>query len=432
MKSIRQYLTLLLISSFALVCFIAALQGYRAGMEKSARLFDAELSVISKSMSSMPIQLADEIPATNNDLAIQHWSNKSLLLRTSNAPETPMAEFKTGYSEQNFNAQRWRVHASYNNLYQKWAFVAQPLKTRFELTEEMMISAMTPLFISIPLLTIAVFLLVTYGLSPLRDLAHQLSNKAENDFSSIRLAYTPKELESPVNTLNKLLDRLNNAFEREKQFASHAAHQLRTPLSVLKINLHNLQHSQIEDQSSILQLQNDTDRMIHVVNQILVLSRTNPELMPASMESCDPIEIAQGVISDIYTQIDQKNQSIELIGEHNKFQSNEFALNMLMQNLIANANKYTPEGGNIRVSLSIVDDYLTLQVDDSGPGIPEQERPFATDRFYRGRHTDKSNIDGSGLGLSIVDQIVEMHSGSINFGVSDLGGLSVSLRLYPL
>ncbi|WP_342805733.1 ATP-binding protein [Alteromonas sp. M12] len=430
MDSIRKYLTLLLISAIALISFIAALQGYRSGMQMSSVLFDAELKTLAQSITNLPNQINDTIPASNEDLAIQSWSASNLVLRTSNVPLTPIAPFEIGYSDQNFNAQRWRVYASFNQQTFTWVFVAQPLKTRFELTEEMMISAMTPFFVAIPVLALAIFLLVTYGLAPLRELTSQLSTRRENDFSAIELSRTPEELLPTVNTLNSLLTRLNSAFEREKQFASHAAHELRTPLSVLKINLHNLQQSQCSDYEDIKHLQQDTDRMIHVVNQILLLSRTNPEIISANFDTFDPYKIAQKVISDIYVNIDKKNQNIELNGESCEFRGNEFALYTLLQNLISNANKYTPENSDIRINLSLDDKCLHINVDDSGAGIPEHEQAKSTLRFYRGQNHQKSKIEGSGLGLSIVEQIVAMHNGKLTLGKSDLGGLSVLVELY--
>ncbi|GAA6183977.1 MULTISPECIES: sensor histidine kinase [Aliiglaciecola] len=430
MDSIRKYLTLLLISAIALISFIAALQGYRSGMQMSSVLFDAELKTLAQSITNLPNQINDTIPASNEDLAIQSWSANNLVLRTSNVPLTPIAPFEIGYSDQNFNAQRWRVYASFNQQTFTWVFVAQPLKTRFELTEEMMISAMTPFFVAIPVLALAIFLLVTYGLAPLRELTSQLSTRRENDFSAIELSRTPEELLPTVNTLNSLLTRLNSAFEREKQFASHAAHELRTPLSVLKINLHNLQQSQCSDYEDIKHLQQDTDRMIHVVNQILLLSRTNPEIISANFDTFDPYKIAQKVISDIYVNIDKKNQNIELNGESCEFRGNEFALYTLLQNLISNANKYTPENSDIRINLSLDDKCLHINVDDSGAGIPEHEQAKSTLRFYRGQNHQKSKIEGSGLGLSIVEQIVAMHNGKLTLGKSDLGGLSVLVELY--
>ncbi|MEP4890883.1 MAG: ATP-binding protein [Aliiglaciecola sp.] len=429
MDSIRKYLTLLLISAIALISFIAALQGYRSGMQMSSVLFDAELKTLAQSMTNLPTQISETIAASNEDLAIQSWSDEDLVLRTSNVPLTAIAPFEVGYSDQNFNAQRWRVYASFNQQTSVWVFVAQPLKTRFELTEEMMISAMTPFFLAIPVLALAIFLLVTYGLAPLRELTSQLSTRRENDFSAIALSRTPEELLPTVSTLNSLLNRLDSAFEREKQFASHAAHELRTPLSVLKINLHNLQQSQGCEYEEIQQLQQDTDRMIHVVNQILLLSRTNPEIISANFDICDPYKIAQKVISDSYVNIDKKNQNIELNGESCEFKGNEFALYTLLQNLISNANKYTPENSDIRINLTLDDGCLRLRVDDSGPGIPEHEQHKSTVRFYRGQSHQKSKIEGSGLGLSIVEQIVAMHDGKLTLGKSDLGGLSVLVEL---
>ena len=102
----------------------------------------------------------------------------------------------------------------------------------------------------------------------------------------------------------------------------------------------------------------------------------------------------------------------------------------MLQNLISNANKYTPENSDIRINLSLDDKCLHINVDDSGAGIPEHEQAKSTLRFYRGQNHQKSKIEGSGLGLSIVEQIVAMHNGKLTLGKSDLGGLSVLVELY--
>ncbi|WP_343857561.1 sensor histidine kinase [Aliiglaciecola litoralis] len=395
----------------------------------SSRLFDAELRTVAQSMASMNNAQLNTIDASNADLAVQQWNAEKLILRTTNTPESAISPFKEGYSDQNFNAQRWRVYASQNNTADKWVFVAQPLNTRFELTEQMMIAAMTPLFFSIPFLAVAIFLLVTYGLAPLRELTKQLAGRKEHDFSTITLSRTPQELVPAVETLNRLLSRLQSAYEREKQFASHAAHELRTPLSVLKVNLHNLQQIADSSQEDIHQLQLDTDRMIHVVNQILLLSRTNPELVKEDFEYCDPYAIAQDVISDIYPKIDEKNQNIELNGCSFNFKANRFALYTLLQNVIANANKYAPLSGDLSVDISYEQNTLRIIVEDSGTGMPQADIVLATQRFFRGQQHTNSKIEGSGLGLSIVEQIVRMHSGNMTLSKSAMGGLRVEIEL---
>jgi two-component system sensor histidine kinase QseC len=155
----------------------------------------------------------------------------------------------------------------------KWVLVAQPLNRRFELAEQMILAAVTPLILCIPLLAIIIFLLVSTGLRPLRPLSDNLRAKKADDLSPVLM------------TLNQLFERLNPAFSCEKRFASDAAHELRTPLSVLKINAHNMALELNNDVTSnnnashtnMQYLQQGIERMCHVVEQILLLNRTNSE-----------------------------------------------------------------------------------------------------------------------------------------------------------
>lgn len=427
MISIRRQLTLLLIATLTLITFSAAIQGYRTSMQMSSRLFDNELIGLTQSLRYAAPNDKMRIFNSGENFAVQIWRDDALILRSLNSPTRAISQFNPGFSEQNFAGTRWRIYAKWFADNNEWIFVGQPLKSRFSLAEGMILAAMAPLIFSIPILALLIYLMVTFGLSPLRKLAHQLSARKGNDFSTIELTKTPKELEPVVSTLNTLLVRLNSAFEREQQFAANAAHELRTPLSVLKINLHNL--AQNRDISSVTKLQNDTDRMIHVVNQILLLSRTNPEFFSRSMEQVDVYAIAQTVISECYSQIDAKEQHIELLGKAVVIEGNEFALHTLIQNLLANANKYTPAEGNIRMTIKPQPDSCVLMVEDSGSGMEEKEYVNATQRFYRSERHVKQKHEGSGLGLSIVNQIVMLHHGQIRFCQSELGGLKVEICL---
>lgn len=427
MRSIRRHLILLLISSITLISFSAAIQGYRASMLRSAKLFDAELVSMASSFAIYTNSQQGHIIDTNDNIALQVWINQSLVLRSLNSIDTPIAEFQAGFSEQNFNGQRWRVYT--HKYQQQWVMVSQPLSTRFDLAESMILAAMTPLIIAIPILAIIIYFLVSKGLSPLRSLSKQLQQRQGNETTPILLDNPPAELKPVVATLNSLLSRLKAAFEREQQFASNAAHELRTPLSVLKINLHNLKNECPDYSGSIEKLQGDTDRMINVVNQILLLSRTNPEFFDKNLQQVDPYSVAQKVIADLYPQIDSKGQHIALEGESTALQSSEFLLYTLIQNLVTNAYKYSPQDASILVTVCASNAAVKIIVEDSGPGINESNYSRVLERFYRSDKEAQLGGEGSGLGLAIVQQIIQLHRGNVSLDRSDLGGLSVTIIL---
>ena len=166
-----------------------------------------------------------------------------------------------------------------------------------------------------------------------------------------------------------------------------------------------------------------------MVNQILLLSRTSPEMFHTQLSQVDAFVVAQNVIADLYSKIASKQQEISLEGDSAVLMSTEFTLYTLLQNLIANASAYSPQGAAIQVTVLMKDEQVCLIVEDSGPGIAPHERSQVLKRFYRDQKDEKYKSTGSGLGLAIVGQIVTLHHGSIALGDAALGGLSVTVSL---
>lgn len=434
--SIRRYLTLILLSVITLVTFAAAIQGYRGSMLKATRVFDNEL----RSLTFVLVNITDlttQSVAPQSDAAFiyQVWQNNQLIVSSHPELKTAMSDFKNEFAEHNFLAQRWRTYGNFFEAENKWVLVAQPLNRRFELADQMILAAVTPLILCIPLLAIIIFLLVSSGLRPLRILSDNLRAKKADDFSPITQQKQNNELSPVLETLNQLFERLDAAFTREKRFASDAAHELRTPLSVLKINAHNLASELNKNHTintNMQYLQQGIERMSHVVEQILLLNRTNPEQYQGQFKQINTSSLCQTVIADLFPQIEGKEQEIELVGQGSNIFGDEFSLGILLQNLISNASKYSPQGSIIRVSLQNVKNHVVIQVEDSGPGIDESEYQRVFERFYRiggDRHT--SNVPGCGLGLAISKHIAELHNASLKLSRSEqLSGLSVEL-IFP-
>ena len=294
---------------------------------------------------------------------------------------------------------------------------------------------MNALGFGIPLIALFISMAIRHALKPLTVLRRELSEKKINDLSKLSSETTKTELQPVIHTLNQLFERLSSAFSRERYFASDAAHELRTPLSVLKINVHNLHITQrdkldSQGQASLVQLAQSVDRMAHVVDQILTLNRTNPDQLTMEVTKLPLKVLLQQVISDLYPEIIKHQHDISLESQVTTLYANEFALLTLVKNLIGNACKYTPNGGHILVKTEVDEQSFTLIVEDSGPGIEESEYGRVFDRFYRvGGDSHQSTVVGCGLGLAIVQHIAKLHSAKIILAKSEqLNGLKISVN----
>lgn len=440
--SIRRYLVLILLSIITLVTFIAAIQGYRASMLRASDLFDTQLSSIAETLvvllpeNESLLQSQQSLLVKHSDMAFQLWTNQKLVLKTSNAPNQAMVrwvdgQLKAGFQEENFSGKRWRilVKSLKSPTHTHWVIVAQPIQKRFELAEDVILSAVTPIIIAMPFLALFIWFAIQRALQPLTHLTQALTQKKANDLSLLSINNQTGELVPVVQTLNNLFERLDSAFERERRFASDAAHELRTPLSVLKVNVYNVQHECQQELQSMTHLVQSVDRMAHVVDQILMLNRTNPEQISVESQQINFKSLIVQIISDLYPEISQRKQIISLQSEDITMMAHEFSLHTLALNLISNASKYTPPEGQIVVSINENSETITLIVEDSGPGIDEKEFAQVFNRFYRvGGDQHNSSIIGCGLGLSIVKHIAMLHNADIELSKSELlSGLKVSV-----
>ncbi|PKI17902.1 ATP-binding protein [Colwellia sp. 12G3] len=472
--SIRRYLVLTLVALLTLITFIAAIQGYKASMTRAEKLFEQQLVDFAKIVKGLHQTFDNKKPQLSSikqqtSFAFQVWQGDNLVIQSANSPIKPIMSLQqnsTHFGEVNFSGQRW--HAIYladkqasssansagntpdNGLVHSFKgsdnrlviIVAQPLKKQFLLAQEVILAAVTPMIIAIVLLSLLIYGIITQGLKPLHKLTTALANKQSNDFTPLDLQVDNSELSSVVSTLNQLLARLNLAFERERHFAADAAHELKTPLSVLKINVHNLSRDLNEQGQKyptdlIKPLTVSVDRMGHVIDQILHLNRTNPDQINQSQQQVKLKPLLQAVIGDLYQAIANKHQTITLTSDEIILKGDELSLQLMLTNLISNANKYTPQNGEIKVSTQCLQldtkqtqtTKITVVIEDSGKGIAAEEYHRVFDRFYRvGGDQHDSSVLGCGLGLTIVKHIVDMHRGNITLSQSPLlGGLRVDV-----
>ncbi|OGT72395.1 MAG: hypothetical protein A3H44_05520 [Gammaproteobacteria bacterium RIFCSPLOWO2_02_FULL_57_10] len=447
MASIRLFLTLTLIAIIVLVTFLSSLRGYQESMIEAERLFDLQLLEHVKLLSLIkPAGDSVGLSATNDELLLPQQSDLDLsaemliahqvfaddgelLSRSVIAPLSAMGPFEIGYRDVNFNGYRWRLLVIRDPDAQRWLMAAQRYDVRYELAESVILQSVTPTVLGIPIAAILIWFIVGYGLRPISQLAREVRSREASDLSRVQLDGVPRELTPLTQSTNDLLRRLQSSFSREKRFAADAAHELRTPISTLKVQIHNLLAELERPSATAEELRQGVDAMGHLVEQILVLNRTAPDQYMVQFVPLDLYELVREVVSVEFEQVLQREQVFELEGGSAIVSGDVTALRSLVQNLLANASKYTPVGGSIHMRVSALDDKVQLRVEDSGPGIPQEFHDRVFDRFYRldgDRHA--SGASGSGLGLAIVKHIVEMHGASIALSASEkLGGLCVTI-----
>ncbi|HFD92716.1 MAG TPA: two-component sensor histidine kinase [Gammaproteobacteria bacterium] len=451
-RSIRQRLLVTLLSVVILSWVLTALSGYYEAHHEIEELFDAQLAQSARVLLAMSSHELEEerlygqsgnnvITAYEAELAAGHeyerklafqvWTEgNKLALRSENAPTFPMAGEANGYSERTLNETHWRVYSLTGAHGKIRVQVAQSLEIRNELVEAIAQRLLIPILLSLPLLALLIWFGVTRALRPLLDLARDVSQRDPDQLQPLPLEHIPAESRPLVESLNQLFDRLETAFENERRFTADAAHELRTPLAALRIQAQVAQGSEDETarRHALQQLVQGVDRATHLVQQLLTLARLDPDTAYVDKREVDLCTLARETLAELSAAAQAKNIEMSLDPAcHGRVRGNHDALAILLRNLVENAIRYTPEGGTVEVRVQTREDQgVELSVADSGPGIPEEERPQVMERFYRSSTAQQT--PGSGLGLSIVQRVVEHHKATLTLGSSTLGGLEVTVR----
>jgi two-component system sensor histidine kinase QseC len=434
-SSLRSYLLVAVLSAITLTSFAAALYGYRSGVAAADALFDAQLTNTAVLLAGLLTTGADpDRPPSAGDTAFQVWdADGAARLRSVNAPMEPMAPFEAGFHFANFGEHRWRVLVRRQSSAGPWVMVGERAEARFLLADSVARESLLAALAVLPVTALMIWLIVGHGLRQLDRLAGALATKAADDLTPLDASHAARELALIIGAVNGLLQRLDLSLTHERRLTADAAHELRTPIAALKVDLHNLSTRLAADDPLLARLNADTERLEHLIAQILLLYRMSPDQYQARLEPLDLTALAGEVIADNYAQFEAKAQDVQLHGDAQPLRGDRFALVTLLQNLLANASRYTPGGGHIAVTTTPqTRGGVALAVSDSGPGLPTAERERVFDRFYRlvgSRHMDPT---GSGLGLSIVRLVADLHGARVEFDNSPFGsGLTVRVLFPP-
>jgi signal transduction histidine kinase len=429
MKSIRARLLVALIILVAFISLAAAAVTYRRVLNETSTLFDYQLRQMALSLRSQ-ISLAPriEVPPDqgDTDFVIQIWDVFGARTYLSR-PGLPMInQTVLGYADLSLRGQAWRAYGlqTPNGVIQ----IAQPVRVREVLARAAAARVVIPLVLLLPVMILAVAWIVSRGLLPLRYVTAEVQRRDVRSLIPLRLQNLPREIEPLVGELNRLLARLHDAFAAQRAFISDAAHELRSPLTALRLQL-QLLDTAADDSERIEargRLGAAVERAIHLAEQLLTLARTDPRDAAGELTTVDLCSCAARGITDTHDLAQARDIELSLDAESNiEVNGDAEALRILVRNLVDNAVRYSPPKGSVNVRCRSTPEGAVLEVTDAGPGIALADRERVFDRFYRRGAAQES---GTGLGLAIVKAIAERHGAQVVLDDAPAGGLRAAVR----
>jgi len=265
------------------------------------------------------------------------------------------------------------------------------------------------------LMLVLAVLLVLIGLTselrPLMKLKEDVADRDPMELDPVRVAHLPTELRPIVDAINQCIARLKLHTSTQRQFIADAAHQLRTPLTLLDTQVECARQCVGETPAlsdALAGIHRTSRKMTEITNQLLLLARA--EAAPSPNVSVDMTEVVSSVLEELILAAQRRDIDLgaELDGDL-RVAGNAQLLTALVANLVDNAVRYTQEGGAVTARCRRQGAEVVLEVEDNGPGIPAEIRAHVFERFYRGM----TNVEGTGLGLSIVQRIAQSHGGSV-------------------
>lgn len=277
-----------------------------------------------------------------------------------------------------------------------------------------------------------------WGLRPVNELAEQMSRISHDNLANIKPEHTslPAELTPFVTSWQAMLHRLSEAIEEQKRFTADAAHELKTPIALIKSTL-QLAQSQKRSaefyEQSISEALDDIDRLSHLVTQLLDLSRLENIGMAEDQEVFDVQPVIENVINFYKPLAEKKGQTFRQTLCSARILGDPSQINQLMMNLMDNAVKYAPPQTPITVTMTLSESAVSIAVHDEGGSISETDCRLLFNRFYRVQKARDRHSGGTGLGLAIAQKITELHHGRIHVQSSRQAGtvFVVTLPLTP-
>jgi two-component system OmpR family sensor kinase len=430
MRTIRRQLVLGMLGA-TLACTIgASTLLYYALRRETNELADLQLRQLTAALpEAFPAEIG--LPGAEDpeeDYVLQAWDQHGALLRvTGGQVALPRYDLR-GFNVVTVRGERWRIYGE--TQLGRYVQAAQPVAVRERMAVQLTLRASLPLLAFVLVLTALILLVVKRALQPLDRLARAVAGRSPSALAPLASADMPPELQPVVQALNTLLGKFDDALTMQRTFVADAAHELRSPLTALKLQLQLAEraNSDAARSAALAKLHERLDRGTHLVQQLLSLARHEGGHAAAQLQQVDLGQLLETAVIDHSVLADSR--AIDLAGEVRGSvlaRADRDGLRVLLNNLIDNALRYTQQGGQVDVSAGVERRRPYLRVADNGPGVPPQERGRLFDRFYR---PDGNTARGCGLGLSIVKSVADLHGAEVELDSNSGGiGLVVTVRL---
>jgi two-component system OmpR family sensor kinase len=431
--SLRTRLLWFLLAAITVTALTQAAIAYRTARCEADEIFDYHMQQMAMSLrSGLPRASPGQGSGTMDDqegydFVVQVWTSDGLRVFQSAHVALPQRA-ELGFSNVQARGTTYRVFSM--RAGPQIVQVAQDMAARQEMAGRLALRTLLPIAVMAPLLMLLVWWVVSSSLVPVSRVRRQVAERQADDLSEVSEAGLPEEIRPLVHELNLLFGRVRQAFEAQKSFVADAAHELRSPLAALKLQVQALQRAGDDGARdlAVARLHAGVERATRLVEQLLVLARQ--QAGAAVGQRPQPVwlsELVRQEVADIAPMAQSRRIDMGVPrADEGALSGHADALRILIRNLLENAVKYTPEGGRVDVEVIADAGRMLLSVEDSGPGIPDADRERVLDRFYR---IAGSGATGSGLGLAIVKSITELHGGSLTLSRSErLGGLRVAVH----
>lgn len=433
MRSIRSRLLLGLLGGMLIAQMLVYLMVYSRIEDEIDDLFDSELErsaiALVHGQSRLPVvptRHGVENPQEAMVFSIWNGPPDKLQLQSETRAGLPRSP-PLGFSKVTLQHERWRLFAVRSGS--RFVVVAQPAYVRHVAAKRISVRLLLPTLAVVPVAGLMIFLAVSFGLRPLTRISSDLGSRSHRDLSPIATKRWPPEFAPVVHALNELMRRLADAIAAQRNFIADAAHELLTPLTALRLQARLLARADLPDRRRevLSELQGGVSRALQLARQLLTLARHGVDAADHSMSEIDLVALVHKVVAIHRPVAEAKSLQTQTIADKTcLIVGSEEGLSTMISNLVENAIKYT-DAGVVRVSLESGPGGIVLQIEDSGPGIPPEERERVFDRFYR---RPGQVAGGSGLGLAIAREIATRHGASITLHSSvALGGLAVRVEL---
>lgn len=431
-NSLRKQLLSWLVLLLTITGIAGGVSAYYLARQEPDSFLDNQLRQIALFVGDKPgvgVSKSDPNFDPEEEIIVQIWPTAGAPVSSSVGNVTFPKQQSTGFADVKAGGELWRVYTLITDA--RTVQVAQRSNVRDELATNSALRAIAPILVLIPLSWLVVGWVTRRVLRPLDGLAKQVVDRPASRSESLPTIGVPSEVQPFITSINALLTRQYELLEIRKRFVSDAAHQLRTPLTALRLQVSNLAHSQSKMQRAELlaDMTRGLKRMTDMTAQLLKMARADQKADWTKMSPNDVLEIAKDVIGESLSLADSRDIDVGLSGVRAMVPCDREDTKSMIANIVDNAIRYAPRGGQVDLAVSSDGGMVKIAITDSGPGMAEADIPFAFDRFAR---FSDANQEGSGLGLAISKSIAEQHNGSIELANKGRGGGLVVTIALPL